>query len=250
MKGHDHVHDSGDVLIKIALISPFLYFLFCNIHMLHNHSNGQLLKWLTSICCSAQQSCVYFCALFIHQHVCWTMCSAFWLFQVDYIHVLELTRDNVCTVVGLPSMIGDFKQLHVTLSPPTLYYDTTFCMGDFYVSCLLYRNVVFDGSPVMPLLMLIHERRTTESHELLFKWFRKLTSILSAVVVADREQAITNAVHNILPGSSGTILWVTSEWVSYVFVFLFVFVECSFMALYSCLCILFMLTSPPILMMP
>jgi len=67
----------------------------------------------------------------------------------------------------------------------------------------------------MPLLMLVHERRTAESHEVLFKWFRKLTSISSAVAVADREQAITNAAHNILPGSvwciAGTILWVTSE---------------------------------------
>jgi len=35
----------------------------------------------------------------------------FVVLQVDYIHVLEMTRDNLCTVVGLMDMICDFKEL-------------------------------------------------------------------------------------------------------------------------------------------
>ena len=67
-----------------------------------------------------------------------------------------------------PDMISDFKEVHRCEKLPTVYYDTTFTMGDFYVSALLYRHHIFEGTPVMPLLMLVHERRTTESHELLF----------------------------------------------------------------------------------
>jgi len=64
---------------------------------------------------------------------------------VDYIHIIEMTKDNLCTVVGLPDMITDFKELFRSVQP-VVYYDTTFCMGDFYVSTLLYRNSVFEGN--------------------------------------------------------------------------------------------------------
>jgi len=66
-----------------------------------------------------------------------------------------------------------------------VYNDTTFCMGDFYVSTLLYRNSIFEGLPVMPLLMLLHERWTTSSHELLFKWFCSLTGATTITCIAD-----------------------------------------------------------------
>jgi len=53
---------------------------------------------------------------------------------------MQLTKENFCTVVGLPAMLNDFSHLFSN-DTATVYYDTTFCMGDFYVSCLLYRNV-------------------------------------------------------------------------------------------------------------
>jgi len=56
-----------------------------------------------------------------------------------------MTKDNLCTVVGLPDMIMDFKEVFHSVQP-VIYYDTTFCMGDFYVSTLLYRNNVFEGT--------------------------------------------------------------------------------------------------------
>jgi len=71
--------------------------------------------------------------------------------------VMELTRENLVVVVGLPAMIADFIELFGHREP-VLYYDTTFSMGDFYVSTLLYRHSVFQGSPMMPLLTLLHER--------------------------------------------------------------------------------------------
>jgi len=101
--------------------------------------------------------------------------------QVDYVHVIQLTRDNACTVVGLPDMMQDFKE--VMRGPtPIVYYYTTFCMGDFYV----YRSTVFEGAAVMPLLLLLHERHTTDSHELLFSWFRRLSAVTRVVSLTVR----------------------------------------------------------------
>ena len=59
--------------------------------------------------------------------------------QVDYIHVMEMTCNNFCTVLGLPDMTDDFKELCKDATP-VVYHDTMFCMGDFCfaVNQLLY----------------------------------------------------------------------------------------------------------------
>ena len=51
--------------------------------------------------------------------------------------------------------------------PQLLSYDTTFQLGDFYVSTLLFRHVIFKESPVIPALFLIHERKFQSVHETL-----------------------------------------------------------------------------------
>jgi len=135
---------------------------------------------------------------------CILLCIHVSCVYVDYVHVMQLKKENFCTVVGLPAMLNDFSHLFSN-DTATVYYDTTFCMGDFCVSCLLYRNPVFVTKPVMPLLMLIHERRTTESHELLFQWFTNLTKVSS--IVCDHEQSITNAVRKIFPDSTMVYHW-------------------------------------------
>ena len=76
-----------------------------------------------------------------------------------------------------------------------------------YVSAILYRSVVFEGAPVQPLLMLVHERRTTESHELIMKWLGKLCGITSPTFVVDREQAITTAIRSVFPAATVVYCW-------------------------------------------
>ena len=52
-----------------------------------------------------------------------------------------------------------------------LAYDTTFQLGDFYVSPTLFHHPYFDGSPIVSLAHIIHDRRFQISHT---KVFRKL----------------------------------------------------------------------------
>lgn len=120
--------------------------------------------------------------------------------------VLQMMQDNLCVVAGVPEMIADFKEINNGIQP-VVYYDTTFSMGDFYVSALLYRHDVFVGCPVMPLLVLIHEKRTTDSHSLLFQWFHKLTGFAAITCVADREKSISNAIRTVLPHSNILYCW-------------------------------------------
>jgi len=46
----------------------------------------------------------------------------------------------------------------------TLSYDTTFCLGDYYISVLLLRHTDFNPAPIIALAYLLHERKTTETH--------------------------------------------------------------------------------------
>ena len=110
---------------------------------------------------------------------------------------MEVTCNSLSAVVGLPDMIQDFCQLYKNITP-TVYYDTTFSMGNFYMMTLLYWHTVLHSKPVMLLLMLINERRTTASHELLFSWFKKLTSVTAVTRAADREQSISMPVRSVL----------------------------------------------------
>ncbi len=45
-----------------------------------------------------------------------------------------------------------------------LSYDTTFCLGEFYVSPLLFHHTEFIEKPVMPVLFLVHETKCQFSH--------------------------------------------------------------------------------------
>jgi len=46
-----------------------------------------------------------------------------------------------------------------------LSYDTTFQLGDFYVSPLIFRNILFKEQPSIPVAFLLHERKFTQTHE-------------------------------------------------------------------------------------
>ena len=54
-------------------------------------------------------------------------------------------------------------------SSQLLSYDTTFKLGDFYVSPLIFRHTLFKETPWIPAMFLIHERKFAETHQEMFK---------------------------------------------------------------------------------
>ena len=76
-----------------------------------------------------------------------------------------------------------------------LSYDTTFCLGEFYVSPLLFRCSVFEENPTVPALFLFHERKQQQVHDLLFTTFTTLVKRTAGLpIVVDMEQGIIRAI--------------------------------------------------------
>ena len=101
--------------------------------------------------------------------------------------------------------IQEFVQLlgREDLPYQCLSYDTTFDMGDFYLSVLTFRQTEFKETPVVPLLFMIHERRLESVHDFFFKRLVVLIPEIKRckrlVIVSDEETAIVNAIRNNLP---------------------------------------------------
>ena len=122
----------------------------------------------------------------------------------DFIHHITLFPDLIC-VAGLKSIIKEFnKLLECDTDDIQMYcsYDTTFCIGDFYVSVLVFRHVLFNNSPVIPLAFLIHDRKFAKTHELFFSIINELVPNLKKYpipLIVDREYGISNAIKTMLP---------------------------------------------------
>lgn len=48
-------------------------------------------------------------------------------------------------------------------------YDTTFKLGDIYVSVLIVRYLKLEQEPVNPFVIMIHERKTMDAHNTFFR---------------------------------------------------------------------------------
>ena len=75
-------------------------------------------------------------------------------------------------------------------------YDTTFNIGNFYITPIIFRHTLFEGNPFIPLAFMMHERKIQMCHEKFVKHLKKRIPNLSQAnipVVVDREQGITNA---------------------------------------------------------
>ena len=81
-----------------------------------------------------------------------------------------ITYPDLIVVCGNKTVLKECNRL-LSLSyqqindPQLMSYDTTFQLGDFYVSPLLFRNTLFKKSPIMPAMFLIHERKLSSTHK-------------------------------------------------------------------------------------
>nr|XP_047137065.1 uncharacterized protein LOC105850453 isoform X2 [Hydra vulgaris] len=63
----------------------------------------------------------------------------------------------------------------------TLHYDTTFNLGNYYLSCLAYRHVCLEtkrnkylySSPTVPFAFFIHEKRLAQNHKYFFQTLKE-----------------------------------------------------------------------------
>ena len=90
-------------------------------------------------------------------------------------------------------------------------YDTTFCLGDFYLSVLLFRHTDFQPSPIVPLAFFLHERKLQCTHESFFKYIKSVIPVLdeatNVYMVTDGERAINAAITVYFPNLKTFRCW-------------------------------------------
>ena len=99
----------------------------------------------------------------------------------EFVHTIVTHPDLVC-VCGNKELLQEFDRVLLLQSPvpQLLSYDTTFQLGNFYLSTLAFRHTLFEGGPVLPVAFLLHERKLASCHEELFKVCSKLVPSLKS----------------------------------------------------------------------
>ena len=124
----------------------------------------------------------------------------------NFVYKIE-TYPNLTVICGLNHLTDQLNRL-IQIRPDTpilLSYDTTFQLGDFYISPFLFQHALFSGSPVIPAGFLLHERKFQTVHEEFLQYIYKTVPLLQKEktllpLVADDEKAICNAIDKVLPG--------------------------------------------------
>lgn len=129
----------------------------------------------------------------------------------DYVHQLTIYPDLQCFVANKELLMELNKNLQVKSNEvPLLSYDTTFLIGDFYVSVLVFKHVWFECSPTIPVAFYIHDRKSEEIHHDFWRKICKLVPNLNretTVVVTDREKAVVNAIKKTVPNATLVHCW-------------------------------------------
>jgi hypothetical protein len=104
------------------------------------------------------------------------------------------TYPDLVVVCGLPSLL-DFVVPACHAGPVLMSYDTTFNLGDFYVSILCMQLPFFTSKPCIPLAFILHDRKFQWMHDHFFKLIGKHCAALkNSIVVVDGEASISKAI--------------------------------------------------------
>lgn len=123
----------------------------------------------------------------------------------DFIQVLATVPEFHC-ILALDSAIELANSIfQLCEKQPNLReiitYDTTFEVGQFFLSTLVMKNIYLEEEPIFPVIYYMHNRKTTETHETFFRWaFDRLNIGPSVPIVTDRELAIVNSIRQYAVG--------------------------------------------------
>ena len=129
----------------------------------------------------------------------------------EFVHKIETYPDLLC-ICAYVEICEEFDRVLTLESelPQLISYDTTFQLGDFYVSILCFRHTLFKECPVIPAAFLIHERKFKECHEKFFMECAKHVPTLQKVVkpiVTDDEKGIVESIKKVFPNLKWLRCW-------------------------------------------
>ncbi|KAL1448691.1 hypothetical protein WDU94_009841 [Cyamophila willieti] len=131
--------------------------------------------------------------------------------EIDFVQHMTLLR-QYSVILYSEKSIEEFAQCvesDVQKSSVVLYYDTTFELGDFFLSVLSYKHHFFSNAPTVPLVYMLHDRKLEEVHTHFFTTLcNKFACFNSKLnIVTDRENAIVNAIRKSWPLSRHYPCW-------------------------------------------
>ena len=127
----------------------------------------------------------------------------------QFIHVIH-THPNLLVIFGHTLMMDEVERvLYFDTTDQCLSYDTTVQLGDFYVSALIFRHIIFRENPCMPASFLIQERKFQKHHEIFFSFLKDMIKLPKRHVacVSDGKVGIINVmscVSNLVVPGVGT----------------------------------------------
>ncbi|XP_065645994.1 uncharacterized protein LOC136076623 [Hydra vulgaris] len=106
------------------------------------------------------------------------------------------TYPDLSVLFGMQNLISQLAMC----SQNFFSYDTTFNLGDFYLSILVAKISCFVEKPCMPVAFVLHDRKFDTVHKSFFKSLKKKLPVLNQVViVTDGESGISKAIKKVLP---------------------------------------------------
>lgn len=103
-------------------------------------------------------------------------------------------------VMAHPEAIGLANRLFLeseknNLLEQAICYDTTFDLGEFYLSTLVIKNTDLVNDRILPIAFFLHNRKDTLTHKIFFDWaFNELKVTKSIPFITDREKSIVSNI--------------------------------------------------------
>ena len=115
-----------------------------------------------------------------------------------FVHYIATFPDLAITV-GSQELLEELNRVIRLKGHDFLFsYDTTFTLGEFYVSPLVFKHILFENNPLVAALFLIRVRKLKETHDIFFKKLGCLVKLLKGLPIVT-ETAIVKAIRENTP---------------------------------------------------
>lgn len=117
----------------------------------------------------------------------------------DFIQLINSVHE-FCAVLAHPETI---KLANIILKASeknpdldqVISYDTTFDLGEFYVSTIVIKNIIVKKDKIFSVAFFVHNRKKTGTHKKFFDWIFDQICVPSSVpFVTDREHSIVSNI--------------------------------------------------------
>nr|XP_033773412.1 tyrosine--tRNA ligase, mitochondrial isoform X1 [Geotrypetes seraphini]XP_033773422.1 tyrosine--tRNA ligase, mitochondrial isoform X1 [Geotrypetes seraphini]XP_033773431.1 tyrosine--tRNA ligase, mitochondrial isoform X1 [Geotrypetes seraphini]XP_033773440.1 tyrosine--tRNA ligase, mitochondrial isoform X1 [Geotrypetes seraphini]XP_033773444.1 tyrosine--tRNA ligase, mitochondrial isoform X1 [Geotrypetes seraphini]XP_033773450.1 tyrosine--tRNA ligase, mitochondrial isoform X1 [Geotrypetes sera len=128
----------------------------------------------------------------------------------DFVWLYSLLPE-VVVMAGHREMCKIFEDLASQTNdiPVLMSYDTTFKLGDYYISTLVFLHGFFKESPIVPLAFMLHKAKKELNHWLFFIMILRHCPKLCTerIVIASHEETAIQSIDQVFPTAKRVICW-------------------------------------------